>query len=92
MLIAGAEKMPQLIAWDWGWRNGWAEGIVPGLPKDVALMSVSEWDLEINRGGIPARVGEYSISAVGPGPRALRHWSIAREHGLRTIAKIQAGN
>lgn len=82
---------PGLIAWDWGWRDGWAEDIIPGLPKSVALMSVSEWDLEINRGGVKNKVGEYSISAVGPGPRALRHWEIARQNGLKTIAKIQAG-
>jgi hypothetical protein len=36
-------------------------------------------------------VGEYSISAIGPGPRAQRHWKLARERGLKTIAKIQAG-
>src|SRR5690606_17733238 len=51
----------------------------------------SEWDLPINRGGVPGKVGEYSISAVGPGPRAKRHWAIARQHGLKIVAKIQAG-
>ena len=34
-------------------------------------MSVSEWDKPIERGGIKTKVGEYSISAVGPGPRAI---------------------
>lgn len=82
---------PRLIAWDWGWRDGWAEGIVPGLPPNASLMSVSEWDLPIERGGVQGKVGEYSISAVGPGPRAKRHWAVARKHGLRIIAKIQAG-
>ncbi|WP_245189596.1 hypothetical protein [Lunatimonas salinarum] len=82
---------PRLIAWDWGWRDGWAAGIVPRLPKQTALMSVSEWDLPIERGGVKASVGEYSISAVGPGPRAKRHWEIAQQPGLETFAKIQAG-
>lgn len=84
-------KGPALIAWDWGWRDGWAEGIIPKLPSNTAIMSVSEWDLPINRGGVPGKVGEYSISAVGPGPRAKRHWAIARQHGLKIVAKIQAG-
>ncbi len=83
---------PELIVWDWGWNDAWAEGIIAQLPRDVSLMSVSEWKLPITRGGVPSEVGEYSISAVGPGPRALRHWKMAREHGLRAIAKIQAGN
>lgn len=83
---------PALIAWDWGWKDGWAEDIIPKLPKTTALMSVSEWDLPIERGGVKNKVGEYSISAIGPGPRARRHWETARRHGLKTIAKIQAGN
>lgn len=82
---------PSLIAWDWGWRDGWADKLLPNLPKNTALMSVSEWDLEIERGGVAGKVGEYSISAVGPGPRAKRHWALAREHNLKIIAKIQAG-
>ena len=84
---------PQLIVWDWGWQPGWEEGIISELPiDDTLLMSVSEWELEIERGGIKSTVGEYSVSSVGPGPRALRHWKIAKDHGLRTIAKIQANN
>jgi hypothetical protein len=55
-------------------------------------MSVSEWNLPIERGGVKTTVGEYSISAIGPGPRAKRHWELARQRGLRVIAKIQANN
>jgi hypothetical protein len=81
-----------LLAWDWGWNDAWAEGIINQLPPEVALMSVSEWSLPIKRGGVKSAVGEYSISAIGPGPRAQRHWAFARKRGLKTIAKIQAGN
>ena len=63
-----------------------------GLPKSVWLMSVSEWDKPIERGGIKTKVGEYSISAVGPGPRAVRHWAAAKEAGLKTAAEIQFNN
>ncbi len=83
---------PRLIVWDWGWHDDWVEDIIRSLPKQVALMSVSEWDLCIERGGIKGKIGEYSISAVGPGPRAQRHWKIARDCGLKVVAKIQAGN
>ncbi len=55
-------------------------------------MSVSEWSLPIQRGGVESTVGEYSLSAIGPGPRALRHWELARKRGLKTLAKIQASN
>ncbi len=88
--IRQAGAATQLLAWDWGWANEWAEAAIRGRPDDAALISVSEWDLPIDRGGVESRVGEYSLSAVGPGPRALRHWAIARERGLRAVAKIQA--
>jgi hypothetical protein len=84
-----------VIAWDWGWGNNWVRNsadpakAVPQLPEDIALLSVSEWAKRIDRGGHPARVGEYSISVVGPGPRALRNWGYARQRGLKRLAKVQ---
>ena len=91
-IAAGVHKgspHAKVIAWDWGWPNPDA---IPLLPKDVWLMSVSEWSLPIERGGIKNTVGEYSLSAVGPGPRATAHWKLARENGLKTAAKLQLNN
>ena len=87
---AGANA--ELIAWDWGWADGWVEEIVARLPKEVTLQSVSEWSIPIKRGGVDSVIGEYSISEVGPGPRATRHWGFARARGMRTIAKVQVNN
>jgi len=41
---------------------------------------------------VSTTVGEYSISAVGPGPRAAKHWQLAKEAGLKTVAKVQLNN
>ncbi len=79
----------RVIVWDWGWRDQWAEQIINSLPRGVCLMSVSEWSKPITRGGVKSAVGEYSMSVVGPGPRALRHWAWARRRGLKTLAKVQ---
>jgi len=89
--IKKAGTSAQFIAWDWGWNDAWAGDAIRQLPAEAALQSVSEWSLPIERGGVKSKVGEYSISAIGPGPRAQRHWKIARQRGLKTIAKIQAG-
>ncbi len=89
--IRKAGNGQRLIAWDWVWDE-WAPDAIRKLPPAASLMCVSEWSLPIERGGVKSEVGEYSISAIGPGPRALRHWKIARERGLKTLAKIQAGN
>jgi hypothetical protein len=90
--IQAAESKAEYIAWDWGWRNEWAPKVIEKLPLGVALQSVSEWDMMVTRGGIETRVGEYSLSAVGPGPRATAHWKVARDRGMKTVAKIQANN
>jgi len=88
----------KVICWDWGWPDGtssgwgqpnWAEQIIEKLPDNVYLMSVSEWGKPITRGGIAGAVGEYSISSVGPGPRATKHWALAKKRGLKTLAKVQ---
>jgi hypothetical protein len=80
------------IAWDWGWPDDWIEPIIAGLPPGMAVQSVSEWSLPIRRAGIDSTVGEYSISAVGPGPRATRSWAAAKKAGRPAIAKVQVGN
>ncbi|MBM3457750.1 MAG: hypothetical protein FJX77_04365, partial [Armatimonadetes bacterium] len=83
---------PRLIAWDWGWRDGEAVETIRRLPSDVDVMSVSEWSIPTERGGVPSEVGEYSLSVIGPGPRARRHWQAARDTGHRVLAKIQAAS
>ncbi len=83
----------RVIVSDWGWRgHGDAREIIARLPESVWLMSVSEWALPIERGGVTSRVGEYSLSAVGPGPRALQHWAAAAQRGIRRAAEIQFNN
>jgi hypothetical protein len=82
----------RVMAWDWGWQDEWAEDVINQLPQNVWLMSVSEWRLPIERGGVKSAVGEYSISSVGPGPRATKHWAAARQRGMKTAAKVQINN
>ncbi|MGH2623902.1 MAG: hypothetical protein ACRDE7_09565, partial [Sphingobacterium sp.] len=98
-LLEKAEKSaelhikPKLVVWDWGWQDGIAEEVLPSLKKDsISFMSVSEWNLPIKRGGIESQVGEYSISSIGPGPRASKHWEIAKRNNILCMAKIQANN
>ncbi|WP_407429244.1 hypothetical protein [Arcticibacter sp.] len=81
----------KVIVWDWGWSHVAAE-IIPKLPKSVWFMSVSEWATPFQRGGVNASVGEYSISVSGPGDRAKTNWRIAKNSGLKTVAKVQFNN
>ncbi len=91
--IHRANPKANVIVSDWGWKgHGDARDIIARLPKSVWLMSVSEWSKPIERGGIQTRVGEYSISAVGPGPRAVSHWAAATTTGVKPAAEIQFNN
>jgi hypothetical protein len=91
--VHSATPKAKVIAWDWDWQeHGDTKEIIARLPKSMWLMSVSEWSLPLERGGVRTVVDEYSISAVGPGPKAIRHWGLAQEAGLKTAAKVQLNN
>lgn len=82
----------KVIVWDWGWnyhRDG-SEHIKAHQGK-FWFQSVSEWDTPFERAGVKGKVGEYCLSVVGPGPRALKHWELARKLGHKTSAKVQLG-
>ena len=90
--VHGGNPEAKVIVWDWGWDDKWAPEVIAHLPKTVWFMSVSEWSIPLTRGGVKTEVGEYSISAVGPGPRATKHWALAKQAGLKTVAKVQVNN
>ena len=88
--VHAGNPQAKVIVWDWGWHgHGDASSIIRLLPRAVWLMSVSEWSQPFERGGVKLQVGEYSISVPGPGPRAIRHWAVAHDCGLKTVAKVQ---
>ena len=90
--VRRSSKDADVIVWDWGWPDAMARNLIPKLARDMKFSSVSEWSKPIERGGVKTQVGEYSISVVGPGPRAAAHWELARAAGLKTMAKVQFNN
>ena len=66
-----------VIVWDWGWPDdgGWTEQIIQALPENVYLMSVSEWSLPIERGGVKSSVGEYSLPSAVKAGGASTAWN-----------------
>jgi hypothetical protein len=90
--VRRSSKTAEVICWDWGWPAKMSRNAIPKLPNDVRYQGVSEWSMPIERGGIKTEIGEYSISVVGPGPRAIQNWGLAKKAGLRTMAKTQFNN
>ncbi len=90
--VRAASSTAEVMSYDWGWGTKLAETLIPRLPKDTSILSISEWSQPVNRGGVQTAVGEYSMSVAGPGPRAMGNWALARKAGLKTIAKTQFNN
>ncbi len=90
-----AKPSAEVIAWDWSWgivEDDPQEHLIKALPRDVSFMVDFERGAKIKRGGVEVVVEEYCLSEVGPSPRALTHLKLAKESGLKLIAKIQLGN
>ena len=82
----------RIIAWSWGWNPADAPEIIRLLPKDVAVMNVSEQGVKKLIGGTETSVLDYSISVEGPGEYAKDVWRRAHESGHRAYAKLQLNN
>lgn len=88
----------ELIANLWGWSPfmEWTEEQtlegVALLEKDISVMSVSEYDLEIEKGGVKSRIIDYSIGNVGPSEITKKTLKKAKELGHTVYAKIQTNN
>lgn len=90
--VRRAGSKAEIIHYDWGWPDEMTPRLLEKLPASTSVASISEWSVPVERGGVRSAVGEYSISVVGPGPRAKASWAAARKRGMRTIAKVQFNN
>ena len=88
----------ELIANLWGWSPymEWTEEQtlrgVELLDKDVSVMCVSEYDLEIEKGGVKSKIIDYSIANPGPSEITKKTLKKAAETGHKIYAKIQTNN
>ena len=91
--VWAADPEAKFIVWDWSWHSVLGEAapgeIIQRLPRKVALMADFERGTHIVRGGVPMSVEEYSISTIGPSPRAQERSRQAKEFGFEYFGKIQ---
>ena len=88
----------EVIANLWGWSTymEWTEEQtlhgVELLDKDISVLCVSEFDLDIEKGGMKSRVIDYSIANPGPSEITKKTLQKAKETGHKIYAKIQVNN
>ena len=96
--ILDSRSSAELIANLWGWSpfTGWTEEQtlrgVELLDKNISVMCVSEYDLEIEKGGVKSKIIDYSISNPGPSEITKKTLKKASELGHKIYAKIQTNN
>ncbi len=88
----------ELIANLWGWSPflGWSDAQIRHgielLDTDIAVMCTSEYDLDIQKGGVCGKVIDYSVSNPGPSAITRQIFRDAGTLGHKLYAKIQASN
>lgn len=96
--IKDSGSKAELIANLWGWSPfmEWTEKQtlegVELLDKNISVMCVSEYDLEIEKGGTQSKIIDYSISNPGPSEITVKTLKKAKETGHKIYAKIQVNN
>lgn len=95
--VKDAGTHAKLIANLWGWSAfmGWTteqlERGIKLLDEDIELLTVSEYDKEIEKGGVKNRIIDYSVSNPGPSGSALVAINLAKKYHRKIYAKIQTG-
>ena len=84
----------QIISWPWSWSGAYfnSETVEQGIkliPRENAIMAVSEHDKELCVGGVKNVVRDYSMAHIGPSRYAKNIWEIARQSHHQTFAKLQ---
>ena len=88
----------EFIANLWGWSPymGWTEtqifNGVDMLEKGISVLCVSEFDLDVEKGGVKSKVIDYSISNPGPSELTKKVLNRAKNAGHTVYGKMQASN
>ncbi len=85
----------EIIAWNWGWAGytpAPCRPILEMLPKDVIIMTDFERGGTMDLNERPGhRIDEYSMTFHGPSPLCKGCLEVAKELGMRRMAKLQLG-
>ena len=88
----------KLLANLWGWTEYFdftpddKKRAIDMLDESIAVILVSELEMEIEKQGLKSVIPEYSISNVGPSETSKELMLYAKSKGRKVYAKIQANN
>ncbi len=89
-----AKLLANLWAWmeQFGFTSEIKKRAVDMLDESIAVILVSEFDMEIEKQGLKSVIPEYSISNVGPSEVSKEILLYAKQRGRKAYAKIQVNN
>lgn len=90
--VSSVSDSIRVIAWTWGWDPHSTPLAIEKMPKEVAIMNVSEQGVTKDIDGTTTGVLDYSLSIEGPGTYALSTWQKAHQCGHHAYAKLQLNN
>lgn len=90
--VSAVSDSIRVIAWSWGWDPSETPEVIEKLPKEVAVMNVSEQAVQKNINGTVTSVIDYSLSIEGPGEYSISTWKKAHREGHKAYAKMQLNN
>ena len=90
--VSSVSDSVRVIAWTWGWKPEEVQSVIERLPREIAVMNVSEQGICKEIGGTETNVLDYSISVEGPGEYAIGNWRYAHQTGHKAYAKLQVNN
>ncbi len=90
--VSSVSNSIRVIAWTWGWDPRNTPLAIEKMPKEVAIMNVSEQGVTKDIDGTTTSVLDYSLSVEGPGDCALSTWQKAHQCGHHAYAKLQLNN
>ncbi len=89
-----ADPNVQVIAYSWAWDrepNGFYE-TVKRLPREIAVLGVSERGAPKSFDNVTVEVSDYSISVCGPSKETKERYKFVKENKNASAIKVQLNN
>jgi hypothetical protein len=81
----------EMIAWSYyTYEPVWVDDVIGKLPKGVVFQTDFSKGTVIKQRGVEHNAPDYNITIIGPPENFVRQYAIAKQHGVKVIAKTES--